>query len=154
MSWAWIPYAQGKAIESVCKEHFTDPGYRDEDCPTCPIRDTCRMELPEGNTKEAVIERGKIFELAMAKAVMELKEAELLEKYPELAMYCAEDYRLDLTRDDPELDGPDFEIIFNVMGERYYCFLHGTTSILEALGLFFQDNPHITYDMIEDHMEV
>lgn len=39
-------------------------------------------------------------------------------------------------------------------GIGYYCFLHGTGSFLEALGLFFKDNPHITYDMIFEHMEV
>lgn len=74
--------------------------------------------------------------------------------YPELAMYDDEDHRLDLTRDDPEIDGPDYEVVFDVEDERYYCYLHGTESLLEALGLFFQDNPHITYDMIFEHMEV
>lgn len=73
MSWAWIPYEQGKAIEAVCQEHYTAPGYRNEDCPTCPIRDTCRMELPDGETQEDAIERGKIFETAMAEAVARLK---------------------------------------------------------------------------------
>lgn len=75
-------------------------------------------------------------------------------KYPELGMYDEEDHRLDLTRDDPEIDGPDYEVVFDVGSERYYCFLHGTGSFLEALGLFFKDNPHITYDMIFEHMEV
>ena len=74
--------------------------------------------------------------------------------YPELAMYDAEDYRLDLWRDNPAIDGPDYEVVFEVADERYYCFLHGTESLLEALGLFFRDNPHITYDMIFEHMEV
>ena len=75
-------------------------------------------------------------------------------QYPELAMYNEEDHRLDLTKDDPEIDGPDYEVVFDVEDERYYCYLHGTESLLEALGLFFQDNPHITYDMIFEHMEV
>lgn len=75
MSWAWISYEQGKAIEAVCREHYTAPGYRDEDCPTGPIRETCRMELPDGETQEAAIERGKIFETAMAEAVAKLKES-------------------------------------------------------------------------------
>lgn len=78
----------------------------------------------------------------------------LPDAYPELAMYDAEDYRCDLTRDDPEPEGPDFEVVFEAAGERYYCFLHGTESLLEALGLFFKDNPNITYDMIVEHMEV
>ena len=69
-------------------------------------------------------------------------------------MYDAEDYRLDLWRDNPAIDGPDYEVVFEVADERYYCFLHGTESLLEALGLFFRDNPHITYDMIFEHMEV
>lgn len=80
------------------------------------------------------------------------KDSTLLEKYPELAMYDEEDHRLDLTRDDPELYA-DYEIVFDVEGERFYCFLHGTESLLEALGLFFRDNPHITYDMIFEHLE-
>lgn len=75
-------------------------------------------------------------------------------RYPELAMYTAGDNRLDLTRDNPEPGGPDYEVVFDAEGERFYCFLHGTQSLLEALGLFFQDNPHITYDMIVDYMEV
>lgn len=75
-------------------------------------------------------------------------------KYPELSMYCSKDHHLDLTRDDPDPDGSDYEVVFETEDERYYCFLHGTTSILEALGLFFKNHPHITYDMIEDHIEV
>ncbi len=75
--------------------------------------------------------------------------------YPELAMYDAEDYRCDLYRDDPDPDGPVYEVVFEVAeGERYYCFLHGTTSLLEALGLFFRDNPHITDSMIFETTEV
>ncbi len=75
--------------------------------------------------------------------------------YPELAMYDAEDYRCDLYRDDPEPDGPVYEVVFDVAeGKRYYCFLHGTTSLLEALGLFFRDNPHITDSMIFETTEV
>lgn len=43
-------------------------------------------------------------------AEVEKRDSELLEKYPELAMYCAEDHRLDLTRDDPDPDGSDYEV--------------------------------------------
>lgn len=75
-------------------------------------------------------------------------------RYPELSMYDEENHRLDLTRDDPELYGPVYEVVFDVEGARYYCYLHGTESLLEALGLFFQDNPNITYDMIVEHTEV
>lgn len=74
MSWAWIPYEQGKAIEVICREHRTDTGCHDEECPTCPIRETCHMELPDGETQEATIKRGKIFETAMAAAAAKLKE--------------------------------------------------------------------------------
>jgi len=73
--------------------------------------------------------------------------------YPELAEYDDEDYRIDLYRDNPDLDGPDYEVVFEVAGERYYCFIHGTESLLEALGLFFQHHPHITHDMIFEHDE-
>ncbi len=75
MSWAYIPYGVGKKIEKVCREHYTAPGYRDEDCPTCPIRETCRMELPGGEAAEDAAKRTEIFETAMANAVLKLKEA-------------------------------------------------------------------------------
>jgi len=72
--------------------------------------------------------------------------------YPELAMYD-EDHRLDLCRDDPELDAKTYEIIFKVEYNHYYCYIDGCDSLLEALGFFFKDNPHITYDMIVEHIE-
>ena len=48
----------------------------------------------------------------MQSGVITVQDSKPLEKYPELAMYCAEDHRLDLTRDDPAIDGPDYEVIF------------------------------------------
>ena len=66
MSWTYISYEQEKRIEAICSEHYTAPGYHDEDCPTCSIRETCRMELSDGETQEAAVERSKIFEIAMA----------------------------------------------------------------------------------------
>lgn len=79
---------------------------------------------------------------------------ELPEMYSELAMYDSENHRLDLWRDNPAVDGPDYEVVFDIKDERYYCFLHGTESLLEALGLFFKDNPSISYGMVFEHMEV
>jgi len=72
--------------------------------------------------------------------------------YPELSMYD-EDYRLDLCRDDPEPDASTCEVIFEVNDERFYCFIDGCNSFLEALGLFFKDHPHITYGMIFEILE-
>lgn len=90
----------------------------------------------------------------MQSGAITVQDGVLPEKYPELSMYCAEDNRLDLYRDDPAPDGPDYEVVFDIGDERFYCFLHGTESLLEALGLFFKDHPNITYDMIFEHMEV
>lgn len=74
MSWAYITQEQGQAVEAICKKHYTAPGYRDEDCPTCPIRGTCRMELPGGETAEAAAARTRIFETALAEAAAKVKE--------------------------------------------------------------------------------
>lgn len=71
-----------------------------------------------------------------------------------MAVYDDEFYRADLWRTNPAADGPDYEVVFEAADERYYCFLHGTENLLEALGLFFQNHPHITYDMIVEHLEV
>jgi len=66
MSWCYITQEQGAAIDRICREHYT--GFKDNDCPTCPIRETCRMELPAGTSPEASWERTQIFETAMSEA--------------------------------------------------------------------------------------
>lgn len=75
------------------------------------------------------------------------------EEYPELAMYD-EDNRLDLCRENPELDTGSYEVIFEAGEDRFYCFIDGCNSLLEALGLFFRDHPNITFSMVVDHLEV
>jgi hypothetical protein len=65
-------------------------------------------------------------------------------------------YQLDLDR---ENDGTPleqigrYEIVFDIDKDRYYCFIDAT-NINEALGIFFINHPHITYEMILDQMEV
>lgn len=74
MNWAYIKQEQGQVILDICKKHYTAPGYRNEDCPTCPIRETCRMELPDGDSAEAAMARAVMFETALAEAAAKVKE--------------------------------------------------------------------------------
>lgn len=46
-----------------------------------------------------------------------------------------------------------YEVIFDYMENRYYCFIEAV-SLEAAMFTFFKYHPHITYDMIEDHMEI
>lgn len=46
----------------------------------------------------------------------------------------------------------DFLIVFNVSDTRYKCYI-AANSMDEALGIFFTNHPHITYELIEDHFE-
>lgn len=46
-----------------------------------------------------------------------------------------------------------YEVIFDYMENRYYCFIDAV-SLEAAMFTFFKYHPHITYDMIEDHMEI
>lgn len=46
-----------------------------------------------------------------------------------------------------------YEVIFDYMENRYYCFIDAV-SLEAAMFTFFKHHPHITYDMIEDHMEI
>lgn len=81
--------------------------------------------------------------------------------YPELSNYNDEHkWDLDLFReankgDDntPEEDLDDYEVIFEVNDDRYYCYIFAV-NMNEALGLFFKAHPHVTYEMIVDHIEV
>lgn len=46
-----------------------------------------------------------------------------------------------------------YEVIFDYMENRYYCFIDAV-SLEAAMFTFFKYHPHITYDMIEEHMEI
>lgn len=46
-----------------------------------------------------------------------------------------------------------YQVIFAYADVRYYCHIYAE-SFEKALVLFFKNHPHITYEMIEDHMEV
>ena len=73
-------------------------------------------------------------------------------KYPELEMYLEEEHPpIWLSRDNTYMG--DFKIIFDVSGKRYYCFVVAG-NMDEALGIFFRNHPHVTYDMVVNHTEV
>lgn len=78
---------------------------------------------------------------------VDTKRRRLLEKYPELENYDSKDYRCDIYIGYGDIN---YEVVFEVEGERFYCFLDGCASTLEAMGLFFKDHPNITYSMICD----
>lgn len=77
--------------------------------------------------------------------------------FPELYDYhenCGAFYR-DLNRPYDRINLIDigrYEIIFEA-GQRYYCYIDAI-NMDEALGIFFKNHPHVTYEMIIDHMEV
>lgn len=90
-------------------------------------------------------------------------EEDNTEKPEELKEYWDNDgclYR-DLDRDcscdsfEEEIEGPvgRYEVIFDCMENRYYCFIDAV-SLEAAMFTFFKYHPHITYDMIVDHMEI
>ena len=82
---------------------------------------------------------------------------------PELFYYRTEDHVCELPWDEDEAADArnererrgmaQYRIIFEVEGQRYYCNVEAMT-IWEALGVFFMNHPHITYEMIVDHMEI
>lgn len=84
--------------------------------------------------------------------------------YPELKYYDENNER-DLCWDGDESDYDDiretrcsrgmlqYRIIFEAGGERFYCNVEALT-LCEAIGSFLREHPHITYNMIIDHMEV
>ena len=88
----------------------------------------------------------------------EFNETDNRTVFPELNEYYDNDgdlYR-DLNRDDDGTDIKDigrYEIIFDVDKQRYYCFVDAI-NMDEALGIFFRNHPHITYEVVVDHMEV
>ena len=94
-----------------------------------------------------------------------LRSDEKLFCYPELRFYGEEDHESDLAFGEHERewvsDDEDayhanmgqFRIAFEVGGERYYCNVEAA-NMLEALGFFFKEHPHITYDMVVFHEAV
>lgn len=66
MNWAYISYEQGEIIEEVCGRYYS----ADNDCPNCPIKATCKMDLPKGKGRKAAAKRTEIFETALAKAAL------------------------------------------------------------------------------------
>ena len=79
---------------------------------------------------------------------------------PELAGYEAQEdggLAIYLGREmEDDTIAPDFRhymVCFDIGSLRYYCYLE-PINIDEALGLFFRNHPHITYEMIVDHVEV
>ena len=85
--------------------------------------------------------------------------------YPELQFYGEEDHESDLAFGEHEREWVSadedtyhnnmgqFRIAFEVGGERYYCNVEAA-NMLEALGFFFKEHPHITYDMVVFHEAV
>ena len=74
-------------------------------------------------------------------------------RYPELTGY--RDHRLYLpaeTTGEEEKWLGCYQIIFEADGERYYCSVDAE-DLTEALGRFFMEHPHITYDLVVDHTE-
>lgn len=79
-------------------------------------------------------------------------------QYPEelSKWYDNEENSIYLSREDDDTPAEEYvkyEIIFTYAEERYYCYIDAL-SLEEAIVIFFQHHPHITYEMIEDHMEV
>lgn len=44
MSWLYITPEQGAIIDSICEEFCTEPGYRPNDCPACPLAAMCKCD--------------------------------------------------------------------------------------------------------------
>ena len=75
--------------------------------------------------------------------------------YPELYNYD-EDYTWDMIREPDDVPGNElgrYEIVFEVNKEHFYCFADAV-NMNEALGQFFRNHPHITYEMVIEHIEV
>ena len=76
----------------------------------------------------------------------------------ELEQYWNNDgclYR-DLEREDDETPCEDigrYEVVFDFAKSRYYCFIDAV-SLEEAMFIFFKKHPHLTYEMVIDHMEI
>lgn len=66
--WMYITSEQGAAIDAICERFITPLSYHEDGCPDCPIRQTCRMELPTGTSEADAAERTRLFEKALAEA--------------------------------------------------------------------------------------
>ncbi len=66
--WTYITPEQGAAIDAICDRFRTLISYHEDSCPDCPIRQTCRMELPTGTSEADAAERTRLFEEALAEA--------------------------------------------------------------------------------------
>lgn len=85
------------------------------------------------------------------------------DKYTELRYYGEDDHERDLPWDEEEYEADrkerenrgmgQYRIVFDACGDRYYCNVEATT-LWEAIGVFFTEHPHVTYEMIVDHTEV
>ena len=71
-------------------------------------------------------------------------------RYPELSAY--RDHHLYLPIDGGKDWLECYEIIFEADDERFYCFVDAE-DMEKALGRFFMAHPHITYNMVTDHVE-
>ena len=104
------------------------------------------------------------YDVDAVRSIYNRNRPDYIEKaYPELKYYGIDDNERDLCWDevneDPEANVlrsgrmGQYRIIFEVFDERYYCNVEAL-NIVEALGAFFREHPHITYDMIVDHVEI
>lgn len=61
---------------------------------------------------------------------------------------------LDWEEEEPSpADVSRYEIVFDVDGIRFYCFVDAR-NIDEALGIFFRYHSTVTYEQIYDHVEI
>jgi len=51
-------------------------------------------------------------------------------------------------------NSPTYEITFEAANSRFFCYIHGASSLPEALGLFMPAHPHVTYSMITSHRKM
>ncbi len=118
------------------------PAYPDEIIPSVMHSSGCPLELLPKDFRE----RLEIDEQHTSKNVS--PDAALSE--------YNEKHRLDLYIEESSTENEDaaHEIVFDANEERFYCFVHGASSVLEALGMFMKHHPHITYDMVVEHEEV
>lgn len=82
----------------------------------------------------------------------------VLKLYPEMVNYDPEDNEWDMNRpagiDEIELPNLNrYEIVFELCGQKYYCFADAVNEY-EALGQFFKNHPHVTYDKVVEYMEI
>ncbi len=142
----WIPTGICPACQPMWTIRFEDghemPAYPDEIIPIVMHSSGCPLNLLPLEFRERLeVDKQQTSETASTDAV--------------LSMYD-EGHRLDLYMEEPSPENRDaaHEIIFTANEKRFYCFVHGASSVLEALGMFMKHHPHITYDMVDEHEEV